>query len=80
MPPNTPYLSVLIPALNEGRTLNTVVDAVLAVNVPLEVILVDDGSTDDTWKLMQARADGVRVRAFRHATNAMAGHFYETAQ
>ena len=79
MPLKTPYLSVLIPALNEGRTLHTVIDAVLAVDVPLELILVDDGSTDDTWKLMQARADGVRVRAFQHATNQGKGAAIRTA-
>jgi len=79
MPPKTPYLSVLIPALNEGRTLSAVIDAVLAVALPLEVILVDDGSTDDTWRQMQARADGVRVRAFQHATNQGKGAAIRTA-
>jgi glycosyltransferase involved in cell wall biosynthesis len=58
-----PYLSVLIAALNEGRTIDRVLDAVLAVDLGLEVVLVDDGSTDDTWQRMQARADGVQVRA-----------------
>ena len=79
IPLKTPYLSVLIPALNEGRTLNAVIDAVLAVDVPLELILVDDGSTDDTWRLMQARADGVRVRAFQHTKNQGKGAAIRTA-
>lgn len=65
----TPYLSVLMPALNEGRTIDRVIDAVLAVDLPLELILVDDGSTDDTWARMQARVDGSRVRAIRHPSN-----------
>ena len=52
-----PFLSVLMPALNEERTLSTVLDAVLESPVDLEVILVDDGSTDRTWELMSARAD-----------------------
>jgi glycosyltransferase involved in cell wall biosynthesis len=74
-----PYLSVLMPALNEGRTIDTVLDAVLGLDLPLEVILVDDGSTDDTWQRMQARADGARVRAFRHAANHGKGAAIRTA-
>ncbi|TME48820.1 MAG: glycosyltransferase family 2 protein [Chloroflexi bacterium] len=77
--PNQPYLSVLMPALNEGTTIDRVLDAVLAVDVSLEVILVDDGSTDDTWHRMQARADGDRVRAFRHAANQGKGAAIRTA-
>jgi glycosyltransferase involved in cell wall biosynthesis len=55
-----------MPALNEERTISQVLDTVLASPVDLEVILVDDGSTDRTWELMQARARAdPRVRAFR---------------
>ncbi|HEY2704737.1 MAG TPA: glycosyltransferase family 2 protein [Candidatus Dormibacteraeota bacterium] len=75
----TPYLSVLVPALNEQRTLERILDAVLAVDVSLEVVLVDDGSTDRTWEIMQARADGSRVRAFRHARNQGKGAAIRTA-
>ena len=74
-----PYLSVLIPALNEARTIDRVLDAVLAVDVPLEAVLVDDGSTDDTWQRMQARADGVRVRVYRHTVNQGKGAAIRTA-
>lgn len=65
----TPRLSVLIPALNEARTLARVVDEVLASDVELEVILIDDGSTDGTWDIMRSKADGDHVRAFRHTRN-----------
>ncbi|HWW10661.1 MAG TPA: glycosyltransferase family 2 protein [Candidatus Acidoferrales bacterium] len=74
-----PYLSVLIPAMNEGRTIDKVVDAVLRVDLPLEIVLVDDGSTDDTWAQMQARADGARVRAYRHTVNMGKGAAIRTA-
>jgi glycosyltransferase involved in cell wall biosynthesis len=74
-----PYLSVLMPALNEGRTLDKVIDAVLRVDLPLEIVLVDDGSTDDTWAQMQARADGARVRAYRHTVNMGKGAAIRTA-
>ena len=39
-----PYLSVLIPAYNEDRTLEHVIDAVLKVPEDIEIILIDDGS------------------------------------
>jgi glycosyltransferase involved in cell wall biosynthesis len=68
-----PYLSVLIPAYNEGRTLERVIDAVLKVPEDLEIVLIDDGSSDHTWKVMQSRVDGDRVRALRHEANAGKG-------
>ena len=64
-----PYLSVLIPAYNEEQTLERVIDAVLKVDEDLEVVLVDDGSQDKTWEVMQSRVDDNRVRAFRHDAN-----------
>jgi len=75
-----PFLSVLMPALNEERTISQVLDTVLASPVDLEVILVDDGSTDRTWELMEARArDDPRVHAFRHAVNGGKGAAIRTA-
>ncbi len=64
-----PYLSVLIPAYNEGRTLERVIDAVLKVPEDLEIVLIDDGSSDDTWRVMESRVDGDRVRSVRHDVN-----------
>lgn len=63
---SAPYLSVLIPALNEEATIDEVVEAVLASPVSLEIILVDDGSSDRTWERMQYWADGGKVRALHH--------------
>jgi glycosyltransferase involved in cell wall biosynthesis len=64
-----PYLSVLIPAFNEERTLERVIDTVLKVPEDLEIVLIDDGSSDGTWQVMQSRVDGDRVRSVRHDTN-----------
>ncbi len=77
---DAPFLSVLMPALNEGRTISQVLDAVLASPVDLELILVDDGSTDRTWELMEARAaSNPRVRAYRHQVNQGKGAAIRTA-
>ncbi len=67
-----PDISVVIPLRNEGPNVATLaqrtLEALRREPRELELILVDDGSTDDTWERIQAarRADG-RVRALRHA-------------
>ena len=45
-------LSVLIPIYNEERTLEEVVRRVRAVQIPKEIILVDDGSTDQSRAIL----------------------------
>jgi dolichol-phosphate hexosyltransferase len=74
-----PYLSVLMAALNEGATLEAVLQQVLGVEEQLELIMVDDGSSDNTWEIMQSYADGDRVRAFRHRRNLGKGAAIRTA-
>ncbi len=54
-----PRLSVIIPAHNEEDTIKQTADSVLRSSYPknkLEVILVDDGSTDKTLEFMRACA------------------------
>ncbi|EJN60001.1 glycosyltransferase [Halogranum rubrum] len=49
---DTPFVSVLIPAYNESSYIGNCIQSVLASDYPtdrLEVIVVDDGSTDDTY-------------------------------
>jgi hyaluronan synthase len=53
-----PMLSVIIPAYNEGAMVEVAIRSVAAADYPrerLEIIAVDDGSTDDTWRYI-ARA------------------------
>ncbi len=40
-------LSVIIPCYNEAHLIERVLDAVRAVDIPKEIIVIDDGSTDD---------------------------------
>jgi glycosyltransferase involved in cell wall biosynthesis len=44
----TPVVSFIIPAFNEGRTIATVVERVRALPFGKQIVVVDDGSTDDT--------------------------------
>ena len=47
--PKTPFVSVIVCSYNGGHTLGACLDSLGKINYPAyEVILVDDGSTDDT--------------------------------
>jgi glycosyltransferase involved in cell wall biosynthesis len=56
-----PLVSVVIPTYNRGWTLKEAIDSVLDQDYGnLELIVVDDGSTDDTPQLLSAYADRLR--------------------
>ena len=50
-------LSVVMPVYNEKDTIKQIYDAVRAVNIPKEIILVDDFSTDGTREIIRQLAD-----------------------
>ncbi len=65
-------LSILIPVYNERTMVERCLAQVLSVPLPeemeRELVVVDDCSTDDTWRVLNSIQDE-RVRVFRHATN-----------
>lgn len=68
MRPSTPTVSVIVPTRNRRTLLTLTLRSVLAqVGVDLEVIVVDEASTDDTVEWLTALADE-RVVIVRHAT------------
>ncbi len=67
-------LSVVLPALNEAdnlrRGLGPAVRALQDLSLDWELIVVDDGSTDETWTLLEDfHALDARVRGIRHSVN-----------
>jgi glycosyltransferase involved in cell wall biosynthesis len=65
-------LSVIMPAHNEEETIDEVIAQVLAVELDdgeLELIVVDDASTDSTPRKLEAYADDPRMVVLRHERN-----------
>ena len=80
MTASAPYLSIIIPAYNEaqriGRTLAATFDYLDAQNYTGEVIVVDDGSRDQTVKVVsdfELRADG-RLQLLKNPGNRGKGY------
>lgn len=69
----TDLVSVVIPTYNRARSIVRAVDSALAQDHPaIEVIVVDDGSTDDTAQRMSARYAGdPRVTYVRQANGGV---------
>lgn len=66
-----PKVSVLIPAYNAQRYLEQAVHSVLAQTVTdLEILILDDGSQDETARIAQRlAAEDVRIRFYRNGEN-----------
>lgn len=70
-------LSVIIPSYNEERTIAQVLQLVrdvdvagaLGIEVEKEIIVVDDGSTDETRHILAGHADKPGVRVILHECN-----------
>ena len=73
-----PLLSVLIPVYNEHKTVREVLERVLAVPLDLEVVVVDDGSTDGTRDILRTY-DDPRVQVHYHERNQGKGMAMRTA-
>lgn len=78
-------LSVLMPIFNEQATLDEILSRVLAATLPagvtgIEIVAVDDGSTDGSREILLRRAQAdSRIRAVLHERNAGKGAAIRTA-
>jgi cellulose synthase/poly-beta-1,6-N-acetylglucosamine synthase-like glycosyltransferase/peptidoglycan/xylan/chitin deacetylase (PgdA/CDA1 family)/spore germination protein YaaH len=79
-----PLVTVIVPAYNEGKVIATTLASLLASEyAELEILVVDDGSTDDTADVVAAlAADNPRIRLIRQPNggkSSAANHALETA-
>ena len=73
-------LSVIMPVYNEKRTLPLILEKVLAVDIPKQVIIVNDGSTDSTRDLLTAiEGSYPDVQVIHHQVNRGKGAAIRTA-
>jgi glycosyltransferase involved in cell wall biosynthesis len=74
-------LSILMPVYNERARVREAIAQVLATELPteLELVVVDDGSTDGSGELIREAADDGRVRTVAHPYNQGKGAAIRTA-
>jgi glycosyltransferase involved in cell wall biosynthesis len=66
-------LSVVMPVFDERQHIEEIVRRVEQVDIPKEIICVDDCSSDGTLDLLKAMAEAGRIRLFHHDENAGKG-------
>ncbi len=61
-PPSYPKISVLVPAYNEEKVIRTTIESLLSTDYPeKEIIVIDDGSKDQTLEIALQYKDKVKV-------------------
>ncbi len=63
-----PLLSVIVPVYNEAKTIWEILDKVNSVNIDKEIIVVNDGSSDGTDKVL-ANIKYNNLKVIHHAAN-----------
>lgn len=71
-------ISVIIPVYNEEETICEILERVLDLKLEKEVIVVDDGSSDGTWKTLTKFAKKRAVLIVRHENNMGKGSAIRT--
>ena len=67
--PNQFCLSVIVPVYNEQQTVGTVVNRLRSTGIPMQIILVDDGSSDGTGTAVDCFESDEDVVVLHHDRN-----------
>jgi dolichol-phosphate mannosyltransferase len=59
-------VSIIVPVYNEEKTVAQVLEMLLHVSLDLEVIVVDDASTDRTWEILRERCQHAPFNTYRY--------------
>jgi len=73
-------LSVIIPAYNEEKTILEIIERVREVDLPKEIIVVNDCSSDRTKELLDNYPKDELVKVIHHNANLGKGSAIRTAQ
>jgi glycosyltransferase involved in cell wall biosynthesis len=68
--------SIIIPAFNEEKTILEVIQKVKELRLNKEIIVIDDGSTDNTWKIIEKTGG---IKKVRHKKNLGKGAAFKSA-
>ncbi|MBI2545421.1 MAG: glycosyltransferase family 2 protein [Candidatus Aenigmarchaeota archaeon] len=69
-----PNVSVIVPTYNEGKLISTSLKKLLSINYPrnkYEVLVIDDGSTDDTYEIAK-KFQSKNIRVFKKKNSGKA--------
>ena len=69
MAERVPQLSVVIPVFDEAATVEAVIEEVESIALDVEIVAVDDGSTDGTGPILEKLASEGRIRLCTHERN-----------
>ncbi len=72
-------LSIIIPVFNEENTIKEIIKKVKAVNIDKEIIIIDDCSKDNTYKILEEFKTDSEIKIFRHEKNLGKGAAIKTA-
>lgn len=63
-----PLLSVIVPAYNESKTIRQILEKINNVDLDKEIIVIENGSTDDTGKILR-EIPFPNLKVIHHLTN-----------
>jgi glycosyltransferase involved in cell wall biosynthesis len=73
-----PQLSVIIPVYNEAKTIRQILEKINSLDIDKEIILVDDGSTDEIQDILKEIINLNNLKIICHATNRGKGAAFLT--
>ena len=73
MTTSKPLISVIMPVYNGGSTIRQAVESVFCQNIPLELLVIDDGSTDQTSEVLSVWVFRKLMDSMSHSLMQMTG-------
>jgi len=71
-------VSIIVPVYNEDRFIQQVVDELLGLKFDKEIIVIDDGSTDNTRSILGEYESNKEIRIIYHKNNKGKGGAIKT--